>query len=146
MNKYYTTQFKGLTSLQLSQKVNNYFKENLAGTTIINQQKTIAIIVNKITKRKAVRYNLNAEKALLIVDLKRVLRQCLINNFGLPKENHIRDHKAIGFINFIYKCKIDNKSKSYRICVMIKHNGKFHYDLHENLPKKKNLVTSTRTK
>jgi hypothetical protein len=137
MNTYTTSKFKGLSNYQLNIMTANFFKENLAGTTIVNQQKTIAIQINKITKRKAVRYNLNAQKAVLIFDLKRVLRQCLLNNFGLPKPNHIRDHKAIGFINFVYKCKIDTKVKSYRVCVMIKPNGSFHYDLHENLPKKK---------
>ncbi len=78
---------------------------------------------------------MSREKAAVILNLPRLLKEAEYSNFGEPKPKHVTNYKAVGFLNFNIKCVVDGVPRKFRVPVMITATGKFQYDLHEHIKK-----------
>ena len=128
MKHLYTKQWDGLTGREVRDKVLNFYKTRLQGTRIVNKDIGVTIYFNKKGRLKTARPLMSKEKAVVIYHLSELLSEAMFANFGKAKEKH----KAVGFLNFQIKVRIDGKMKSFRVPVMITKDGKFQYDLHDN--------------
>ena len=105
---------------------------SLKGKKFINRDTGITIeIIRDSANKSAMGSTMYTEKALMIDKLPTILVEMKKNNWGNRK--HTDKKTVLGYLNFKYKSKINNKVKLIRIAVQIRTNGKFYYNLHVNL-------------
>lgn len=111
----------------------NYYNEKLIGKNVINKHLGIKIKLSKISRNETVfgpgRNTRN--KIVVVSDLLYVLKNAKFVSWKNPKPKHIKKHKAIGFINLRYECKIEGVKRRFRIPIMVKNDGSFQYHLSE---------------
>ena len=132
MKNYSTAMFAGKNKAEIRDYVQNYFTNNFQGKLFVNKNKNIVISINKDSRRKTARPLMSKEKAIVVMDIDNVLKNCIYTNWGNPKPSHIKNFGAKGFLNFQYKCLVDGVIKSFRISIMIKKNVTFQYSLEHN--------------
>lgn len=137
MKNYSTLKLKNKTADELKQIVNDYYRLHIQGHVVKNEKTGIEIKFNNIGRKETAKQYMPAFRVVVIMDILYAVKNAVKPRFNnVLKPNHIKN-AVIGFINFQYVCKVDNKTKRFRLSVQIKKGGKYQYDFHENIPRKK---------
>ena len=131
MKNYSTAIFAGKTKAEIRDIVQESYRL-LQGKIIVNDDKKIVILINKDGRKKTAKPLMSKDKAVIVLDIANVLKNCIYTNWGAPKPNHIKNHIAKGFLNFQYKCVIDGVRKNFRVSIMITNKLVFQYSLEHN--------------
>lgn len=122
------------TKFKTNNWLKSYYKNNLIGKDVINNNLGIKIKIAGISRNETIfgpgRNTKN--KIVIVSDLLYVLKNAKFVSWKNPKPKHIKKYKAIGFINLRYECKIESVKKKFRIPIMVRSNGSFQYHLSED--------------
>lgn len=129
MKNYSTQNLKGLGPKQLRDFVSKYYQNNVQGKSVKNKDKGITIVFDKTGRNKTARSTFNKIRTVVVMDIYNVMSEAIYSNFNLPKPSHVRNYKAVGILNFKYKCKVDGKLLSVRLSVIQTKDLKFQYSL-----------------
>ena len=128
------SQWEDLTISQLRKTVQQYFKENLKGVTVVNDETRIPISITvSSAKKTAFGEAMYHKKAEVIRVLPLLLKSAHYNNFGQRKP--LDSPEILGYLNFKNKCYIDGKLEHVRIAVRFQKGGKFYYNVEVNMIK-----------
>lgn len=125
------SELNSLSKAELRKYILDYYKKNLKGIEVINDDTGITIHFSMTSGRKtAMGEAMYQRKAEIIRILPELVKYALYNNFGHPKETDSRD--VIGYLNFKGRCKIDGKIENIRIAVQFQKQAKFYYNIEVN--------------
>lgn len=125
------SELSGLSKSELRKYILDYYKKNLKGLEVVNDDTGITIHFSMTSGRKtAMGEAMYQRKAELIRILPELVKYALYNNFGKPKESEGPD--IIGYLNFKGRCKIDGKTENIRIAVQFQRQAKFYYNIEVN--------------
>lgn len=121
-----------LTSLfaddkKLSDQIKDYYKTNLQGKFVVNEDTGITIVFTSdglgkaISNRRIGKYNAAAMKVI-----NQMLKVAEYSNFGERKPTDKKD--IIGYLNFKAKVKIDGQIMYFRIAVKLRNDMKAYYN------------------
>ena len=137
MTKKYTfipqinSKLNGLTKSELRKYILDYYKQNLKGIDVVNNDTGITIRFSMTSGRKtAMGEAMYQRKAEIIRILPELVKYALYNNFGHPKETD--SPEIIGYLNFKGRCVIDGKTENVRIAVQFQKQAKFYYNIEVN--------------
>ena len=123
-----------LTKMELRRYVLDYYKNNLKGKEIINDDTGITIHFSMTAGRKtAMGEAMYQKKAEMVRVLPELVKYALYNNFGKRKPDESED--IIGYLNFKVRCKLDGKTENVRIAVQFQRSAKFYYNIEVNMIK-----------
>jgi Large polyvalent protein-associated domain 3 len=130
-----TTNWTGLKPLVTRKNIAAFYKENIAGKTVVNAHKGITVIFSKTGENKlAFGGRVYPKKAALVEVLTQMVKQGEFSNFGNAKEKD--GDNVVGFLNFKCKVQIDDKIENVRFTVQMRNDGKFYYSHEVNIYKK----------
>ena len=125
------SELNGLSKAEMRKYILDYYKKNLKGIEVINDDTGITIHFSMTSGRKtAMGEAMYQRKAEIIRILPELIKYALYNNFGYPKETDSQD--IIGYLNFKGRCKIDGKTLNVRIAVQFQKQAKFYYNIEVN--------------
>lgn len=105
--------------------------DKLLDKVIVNKDIGISVLFKSISSRKTA-YGEAAyyKKAAVIKHLPYIIENAVYNNFGSRKETD--NPNIIGYLNFKFKCLIDNKPECLRIAIRFEKWEKFYYSIEVN--------------
>ena len=123
-----------LTKMELRKYVLDYYKYNLKGKEVINNDTGITIHFSMTSGRKtAMGEAMYQKKAEMIKILPELVKYALYNNFGKRKLDE--SEEIIGYLNFKGRCILDGKTENVRIAVQFQRSAKFYYNIEVNMVK-----------
>ena len=118
------SELNGLTKSELRTYILDYYKQNLKGIEVVNNDTGITIRFSMTSGRKtAMGEAMYQRKAEIIRTLPELVKYALYNNFGHPKETD--SPEIIGYLNFKGRCVIDGKLKMSELLYNFKNKPSF---------------------
>jgi len=130
MKKYKQTFIPSVSTVGFSSEskfVNDYYRQNIQGKSVVNNHLKIPIIFTGSGGRK-VSYGGHkyVKKSAILQCLPKLLEVAEFNNFGNRKTSD--NPLVMGYLNFKAKVKIDGKTENVRIAVTLRSDGKIYYN------------------
>lgn len=122
------------THTNLRKYVKDYYRANVQGKTVVNEDIGLTIYFGSDGKSELAHGRaMYASKAALVQCLPLLLTVAEYSNFGARKD---KDEKNVfGYANFNAKVRIDGKLEHVHISVIVKTNGKAYYSHEVNIKK-----------
>jgi len=136
IREFTTDEFKYLTLKELRNKMGVYYQEHISTKTIINKDTNKKIQFNRRKSRNKTLHKITFETAAVIKNLLQLLREAVLISVEAPIGNHPDVYRVFAFL---ITCKIDGELMNFRVIVLEKEDGNFHYDLYDNEQAKGNL-------
>lgn len=124
---------------ELRDFIYNYVRENYAGTSYKNIDTNVVVKITVSGGRKtAYGEAIYLKKAVMVMHLSDIIRYAIYNNAGNRKTKD--GEQVLCYLNYKFKCYIDNMPETLRVAVKFQKDGKFYYNIEVN--KKPTLVRS----
>lgn len=121
-----TELWEGYTKDELRGLIKEYYKTNLQGKSVLNQDRRIWIQFTSDGLGKLYRGStMNPIKASAIKILDKIVEQAIYSNFGERKTTDKQN--VIGFLNFKSKAIIGGILYHFRVSIKFKTDGKAYY-------------------
>ncbi len=121
-----TELWEGLSKDELREKLKEYYKTHLQGTSVVNEDLEIEVLFTSDGLGKLYRGStISAEKAALVQILDEIVETAEYNNFGERKETDKQN--VIGFLNFKAKAHINGVLHHLRVSIKCKTDGNTYY-------------------
>lgn len=130
-----TDLLKGLSVSEIQKRIQEHYKQNIQGLTILNENLNIVVRFTKLGRNKTIfGSTVYPKKAALIFYLPEIVKNAQYNNWGNRKTTD-QDY-VIGYLNFNCKVSIDGKPEKIHLVIQMRKDGKFYYTLEVNRIKK----------
>jgi len=109
----------------------DYFRNNLKGRKVVNDDLGITVWFSMENARKSAKGgSMYHKKAEIVKILPEIIKYALYNNFGERKDSD--NPNVIGFFNFKGKCILDGETEHLRLAVQLQKTAKFYYNIEVN--------------
>ena len=131
-----TDLFTSFSKDELREQVRNFYKKELQGKSVLNQDRHILIQFTSDGLGKLYRGStVNVVKASAVKILDKMIEQAIYSNFGERKATDKQN--VVGFLNFKSKAIIGEQLYHFRISIKFKTDGKAYYSHTINRPRNK---------